>query len=103
VAMWSCVSLIDIGIPLQHGDTALMLACWGGHLDLVKWLVSGGHSDPTVERKKVVHVKCHYSGGVSTLIAVALMWGSERQHGAVGGVLCWQSGRCEVAGGSRWL
>jgi hypothetical protein len=50
-----------------------MLACWGGHLDLVKWLVSGGHSDPTVERKKVVHVKWRYSGGVSTLIAVALM------------------------------
>jgi hypothetical protein len=44
--------LMCVIATLQHGDTALMLACRGGHLALAKWLVDEGHGDARRERRK---------------------------------------------------
>jgi hypothetical protein len=38
----------------QRGDAALSSACYAGRLEVVKWLVSEGHSDAKRERSKVV-------------------------------------------------
>lgn len=38
---------------VQDGDTALLLACANGHMDVVKWLVTEAGSNAALERNNV--------------------------------------------------
>jgi hypothetical protein len=58
VRMWNQVATVSHGMlrgyhrgVVQRGHTALTSACFGGHLDIVTWLVSVG-CDPRRERSK---------------------------------------------------
>ncbi len=37
----------------QDGNTALLVACWSGHLEVVQWLVSSAGSNAATERDNV--------------------------------------------------
>jgi hypothetical protein len=60
----------------QRGNTALLSACHAGQLDVVRWLVSEGHSDPRVEHNKVrwLHPMCSLRG--CTWAAMSVAWWS---------------------------
>lgn len=41
------------GVCVQNGDTALLYACWSGHLEVAQWLVSSAGSSAVTERNMV--------------------------------------------------
>ncbi len=45
---------------MQWGNTALLLACKGGHLEIAQWLVSSAGSNATTEQNAV----CPFAGAV---------------------------------------
>ncbi len=69
---------------LQNRDTALLLACKSGHVDIVMWLVRNGYSDALLERRPV----CWRSANCVLLLVVHqdLRGVTERQHGTPGGL-----------------
>jgi hypothetical protein len=58
VSMFRCCTVSDDGLCLvaccdQRDNTALLLACKHGHLDLARWLVTDAGSDARSERNGV--------------------------------------------------
>ncbi len=45
------VDLCDV--PVQDGDTALLVACAAGQLEVAQWLVSSAGSDVVTDRRHV--------------------------------------------------
>jgi hypothetical protein len=55
---------------LQNGDTALLLACKGGHLDVARWLVAEAGSDPRSEIDEVLRLwRCCMMSRMLTVVA----------------------------------
>ncbi len=56
-AACGCVVVSDCGVRgdvvSQNGETALLLACQNGHIDVARWLVSEAGSDARLEQKNV--------------------------------------------------
>jgi hypothetical protein len=59
-----CEALLVCIVPVQLGDTALLLACENGRLDVAKWLVAEAGSNPSTERN---NVSAHISTSLVTL------------------------------------
>ncbi len=47
------LTVLRVVVMPQDGDSALLLACWHGHIDVARWLVSEAGSDGRSERNNV--------------------------------------------------
>jgi ankyrin repeat protein len=83
----------------QAGNTALLLACWSGHIDVARWLVSEAGSDARLERDNVCC--CDDGACVSVVVRHCGVLGDVvSQAGYTALLLACYHGHIDVA---RWL